>query len=208
LTGDCLFAVTVSPTYPSQSQQAIIVYPLIGFVAAKAVPSGQTWVGTVRKITNWSATNTWSVKTGDTAPVEVFLNGCGHYDKEITPVNGVLTMNLADAYTGWGQDLCVLDGVVISPVFKNLLLNVLATQYLSSFSLLPLPTLQLSNGTLAVTADPAVTVVALDSTYTLDAKGSFGFDSSQPHVLRLLTVKGRAVFGSYDPKKGKWTWAQ
>jgi len=209
VTRDCLFAITITPIYPPQPHQEIVVWPIIGFVAVKALDKGEAWAGTTRKTSNWSATNNWMVKSGDTQPVRVQLNGCGNYDKQITPVNGVLTMNLKDAWTGWAQDICVLDGVAISPVFQNLFLNVLGTGYNPRFYPLPLPKITYDDeNRIWITADPAVSLISLDRQYEFSTHAAFWFDSTKPHILRLLTVKGRTVFGTYHPSGRKWTWAQ
>ena len=40
--------------------------------------------------------------------------------------------------------------------------------------------------------------------YVINNSASFKFDSKADHVLRLLTVKGRSVIGSYHA--GVWSW--
>lgn len=200
ITKSCVFGIVVGLQLPDEEANGIRVYPLIGWVAVKALPHrDDEWLGMSKKGT----ASQWTINSGDTKPVTVMLNGCGTLVKQkFTPVSGKFTIPLKDP----NMKPCVLDGVVLSQDYKNINLSALIIDYNSQYLPLPIPALSQKDGKLQVTMDQSVSLMALDTDYVFDNTNSWEFDTSKSHVLRGATVKGRIIIGVYD--KGAWKWIQ
>jgi len=206
VTKDCVFGVSMGFKLPREKWSGIKVWPIIGWVVVKAVAKDEEWVGTYRKVTG-QFLSTWKIKSGDTNPVQVFLNGCGvAYQKMITPKDGIVEIELSEAMTMNTKGICILDGVLISKDFANLRLNSAVVQYDPNFVPLSIPVYSLDAKGLYIKAEESVTIIGVDQYFVFQQEGTFTFDEGKEHVVRALTVKGRTILGLY--KEGKWKWLQ
>lgn len=103
---------------------------------------------------------------------------------------------------------CILEGLVVNPEFKNLQFSVVIAQYSTLFAPLPFPTVKVVGKELQVIGDASTGVIALNESYAMGREAKFSFDATKPHVLRLLTAKGRSVLGEYSPSNKSWRWQQ
>ena len=56
---------------------------------------------------------------------------------------------------------------------------------------------------ISVAGNPSVTFVGLDNDWVFGSEASFKYDSTKPHTLRLLTIKGRSVICLWIPSEGE-----
>ena len=196
----CLFGIVVGLQLPDEQPNGIRVYPLEGWVAVKALGSkDDEWLGMSKK----GVTSQWTIRTGDTHPVKLVMNGCGMSLKQpLVPSGGLVKIPLLPTDT----PKCVLDGAILSKDFANLYLTALLINYNSLYLPLPIPNLATKGSKLTVTMDSSVSLMALDTDYVFDNVHSWTFDSTKTHILRGATVKGRVIIGVYE--KGAWKWVQ
>jgi len=203
----CLFSTTVTPEYTRDMRDGIVVHSFRGHLAVRAVGQEEQWFGATRKVAgDFKSDLILPVPVGNAA--RVVLDGCGvQYDQTLTVEEGRIKIPLHEAVSNLGQGECVLDGFAINEQM-DVTLNVLIDGYDPAFAPLPLPHVVLDGDKLKVTGDPAVSIVALDDGYVVDRSATFKkFEAGKPHILRLLTVNGRAVLGLYSPQRG-WSYQQ
>jgi hypothetical protein len=196
---NCLITATVSPEYPHQGSQAIQVFSFRAYLAIRVLKHGESWVGLEKKVSgDFSSPVTLDV--GGSGPVRAVFSGCGtSFDKSLPLSDGKLTVELNQLVKQQGH--CVLEGVVISPDYQDLLVNILVSNYDPKFIPLSAPMVQIQNGDVLVTGDPSVSVIALDQKLKMNDHGKFKFDPTAHHVVRMLTVKGRSVISIWDTKE-------
>lgn len=196
----CVFGITVSFDMPKKPSSSVKVYPIIGWVAVKALEAkDDEWLG----LTHKGYFTKWNINSGDKSQVRAFLNGCGNtIDQRIDPKDGIVTIMFPQLPNG----VCLMDGVLFSPDYANLYLNTLIVNYDPKYTKLPNPIFDVTKGTLNVTMDAAVSIVSMDNAYEVSNEGHWSFDPTVDHIVRGLTVKGRTIFGIY--KKGVWEWIQ
>jgi len=202
---DCLISMTVSPELPNEENSGIQIHSFRGYLAIR-MTDGETWLGDTRKLTG-SLDSYLRVDVGGVGQVSVELNGCGiAYRKNLTLTGGIAEIKLNEALAKTGPRICVLDGYISQGQFPDVYLNVLVAVYDSGFAPLPIPIVRHKNGKIEVEGDPSTSVIVLDDKHKFKTKAKFKFKKKDPHVLRLLTVKGRSVIGEW--KKGSWSWSQ
>jgi hypothetical protein len=212
VTKDCIIAFTVTPTYPQHT-----VIPVSGFrgylLITNQAADVTNWVFSDFYVTgNWQ--RNWAINVGPATPVSAQAAGCGvDWSETELPVDstGILQLPLQEmAQPNTDTAPCVADGFVVSPTFKNTYFDAFVAKYDPSFSPLSLPTYTLdpSNLQITVTADPVVGVVSVDSSWNEDNTGTFDFDPTKPHVLRILTSMGRSVLGIWNTSTGAFSWLQ
>jgi hypothetical protein len=202
LTKDCFITFTVTPTYPQHT-----VVPVSGFRGYLLV------VAKTADMANWNFEGftvsgqwqrTWLIDAGDAGPLQVNAAGCGlQYSASQNPAAGYAVLPLQNMTAGVPNP-CALDGYIVSPKFQNVYFDAIIAQYSTNFSPLPIPdySIDTGNSKINVTADPAVGVVSVDANWNEDNTGSFDFDPTQPHVLRILSSMGRSVLGIWEPAAG------
>lgn len=203
-TRSCVLTFTVSPEYPGQKNSEIVTSSFRGHLRLKVIPKGQYIKSAVFRIPE-TFHKTWSFGVGEEGPVEVYFEGCGiSYHKQFTPgANHRVSVPLEDLFSGTART-CVLEGVVRSKKYKDLLLTAIVAVYSDAFNLVPLPLIEYKNQRLKVVADPAVAVLSVGSEYVLDNQHSFKV--SRKSIIRMLTVKGRSNLGIFDPATGSVEW--
>jgi len=209
---NCVISMTVSPKYPGEEKQDIRVYSFRGHLLIRALEKeNDEWEGYIRKVTNNfnSEIKLW-VGQGVTV-VRVVADGCGRsntYDKKHPVINGWAMLDLKDLVpSGMLPKTCVIEGFARSGFFKDLLFSIMVSKYDPKFIPLPEPVVEMDGDKLICTANKAVSVISLNEIIKIDNKATFKkFNSNESNVLRLLTVNGRSIIGTWDSKKQKWVW--
>jgi len=104
--------------------------------------------------------------------------------------------------------VCMMEGFINSSAFVDVDFNVLVAKYNAEFTQLPIPVVKINGDKIEIIADDAVSIVSLDNEYEIDYEAKFDFDRTKPHVIRLLTVKGRSVIGLIEAGGQQWEWLQ
>jgi hypothetical protein len=203
---NCLVTVTVTPRYAPQSNSPIEVFGLIGNFAIRVIRPGETWIGSAHKVTgNFSKELVYNV--GGSGRVRAVFSGCGVNFDEVLDLdqNGLLHLDLA-RLVDVPRGTCVLEGVVISPVFQDLLINEIVSKYDPAFTPLPIPAITISGARLKIDADNTVSLIGVDDAYKYASSVTVrNFDSSHRTVIHALTVRGRSVVCVWE---GKWSCQQ
>lgn len=193
----CIISVTVSPKYTPEMTNDLAVYSFRGHLAVKLSPGG-AWLGETRKLSgNWQDNLKIPVQGGTAA--QVVFRGCNRTYKAELPILGYyVDVPLREAANIAEGAPCLLDGFALNKL-TDLTVNALLQVNSSLYSPLSIPIIE-SGETLRVTAEAAVSVISLDNQFVLSSSAKFkNFNEQLPHVLRLLTVKGRSVLCEYTP---------
>lgn len=209
LKSNCLLTVTVSPKFPKEEDSGIVIHSLRGHVAVKALGiNDKVWSGHAAKIIDPTFNHKVVLWVGGKQEIRVVVAGCGldAYDQK-HQIDGLYEFNTNEIFVpGIGQKTCVLEGVIINR-FKDILFTVVVSVYNSDFNPLPVPEIKMDGDEIEVIADDAVSAIAFDDQYEIARSKTFKkIDWSKPHYIRLLTVKGRAVLGIWEPGTGVWQW--
>lgn len=200
----CVITFTVSPEYPREEKTGIVTSGFRGHLRIKMVPKGSySKVGVFRIPQTFK--KTWTLGVGETDPVDVYFEGCGvSFHRQFTPNQSKqINLQLADLFSGEPRT-CVLEGVVRSKKYKDLLLSAIVSVYYDNFNPLPLPVTTFKSKHLEIDGDEAVSVVSVGSEFILNNKHKFKIDKKE--IVRLLTSKGRSVIGVVNPDTGEIQW--
>lgn len=216
---NCAVNITLSPEYPKEWRSGIEVYSLTGVLAVRLQDGSETWTGETRKLTgNWKSNLGISMGPAHTK-ARVVIRGCGiNYDKTLLATGGQLYVPLEQAVKREERGLCVAEGVALASDV-DFTFSVLVAQYATElpadpkwsgygFGPLAIPVVEFSGGSIKLTGSDQVSVISLDSKYKVDSKASFSFDRSKPHIIRLITVKGRTALGFWLPGDQEVSWNQ
>lgn len=216
---NCAVNITLSPEYPKEWRSGIEVYSLIGVLGVRLQSGDETWVGETRRLTgNWKSNLSLSLGPNHTS-ARVVIRGCGiAYDRVLSAPGGNLYVPLEQAVKREERGSCVAEGVALTSG-GDFTFSVLVTQYATElpndpkwkgygFGPLAIPVTELSSGSIKLTGPEQVSVVSVDQTHKIASKGKFSFDRTEPHIIRLITVKGRTVLGLWEPGDQEVTWIQ
>lgn len=209
---NCVITMTVTPKYPNQDSQNIQIYSFRGHLALRVLTDQDNgWEQHIRKVTGSYSSQIW-LWVGPVGNGRLVAAGCGRdsaYNQVKALQNGWMGFDLNEIMPAIEQPkVCVMEGFVRTSEFTDLDFDILVAKYDSRFTKLPVPRVQVSGGKITITADDAVSIVALDMGYVIDHKAEFKFDGSRQHVIRILTVKGRSAIGFWYPAEKKWRWLQ
>jgi len=199
----CVVSVVMSPKYAPQNSDPITVYGFKGHFVLRMIKTGESWTGGTHKVTGkFSVPVTLNV--GGTGIVRAVFSGCGvDFDQDL-PLDdgGFLHLDLNQVVALKNKSTCVLEGVIISPVYQDLLINEVVSQYDPGFSPLPEPSISGQNSTLTVNGSGSVSVVGLDLSHRFASSANFkNFNPNVPHIVRVFTVKGRSTVCKWDTRE-------
>lgn len=216
---NCAVNITLSPEYPKEWRSGIEVYSMTGVLAVRLQDGDETWQGETRRLTgNWKSNLHLSLGPNNTKP-RVAIRGCGiNFDKVFTAAEGELYIPLEQAVKKEERGLCIAEGVALTPA-GDFTFSVLIAQYATElpndikwkgygFGPLAIPVVELSSSKIKLTGSDQVSVVSVDNDYKVASKGSFSFNKKESHVIRLITVKGRTVLGTWEPGDQEVQWVQ
>lgn len=206
---NCNITVTVQPKFPKE-ENGVKIHSLKGMLFIRVLEkTNKNWKGFAEKIAgkNFSATITMWVGKQD-SDVEVNVGGCGSagYKAVARPVDGFVEFEVEDVLPAdMPLKTCTMEGYVRSKVFKDFLFNVLISKYDERMTPLPIPAVKIDGKKIIITADSAVSVIAVNDKYELSNEVKLDWKADQVNTVRLLTVSGRSVVGIWTPGKG-WLW--
>jgi hypothetical protein len=200
----CIITFTVSPVYPGQKDTEIVTSSFRGHLRIKVVEKGEYVKSAVFRIPQ-TFHKVWSFGVGEEGPVDVYFEGCGvsYHERFFPGESHTVKIPLEKLFAGQPR-FCVLEGLVRSKKYKDLLVTAAVAVYADPFNLLPLPGVEYSKGKLKITSDNAVAVLSVGNEYSLDNPHAFKVSSKA--IVRLLTVKGRSNIGIFDPATGRVQW--
>lgn len=138
--------------------------------------------------------------------IKVIFRGCNsRYDQKLDVFGGFAEIDLTDIIELATGLKCGLVGAAIDARTK-FAIYWMAWVHDIQFTPLPVPNLVHEGNKLEVKAGPGVSIIALDNGFEVSDEASFKIDWSKPHVLRLITVKGRLAIGEWDPAAKEWSW--
>jgi hypothetical protein len=198
-----IVGVVVSPSYPGQTSDPIEVHPVMGFLLIDVERPGEDW--------SWQATKT---PAGTDASIDLDAHGadqlfvtapeCG-VKESIELAAESYRLQLSSLIDTARPGRCVFHMTLLGPEVVRYW-TWMSWRYSDLYRPLALPALKTQDGSIEVTPEAGVAVIALDGIWSLRAPAKFKFDESKPHTLRLLTVKGRVLVGEYDPMERNWEW--
>lgn len=207
-TRSCVVTFTLSPEYPKQDKQDIVVSGFRGHLRVKVVkPKTATSLFVFRQPQTFK--KMWRINVRETNPVMLRTRGCGNpTDVELVPdAKGFIEYPLENILSGNIQT-CVIEAVVQSQVYKDLVISAIVSSHADVFTPLPIPVLDFKQGklTLSIDADPATSILSVGDDYKFGYQETFKLPDTQKKIVRVLTVKGRAVLGVFDPSTGGVQW--
>lgn len=194
-----LVGFVMSPTYPGQFEEPIDVHPVIGFLLIEVQRPGERW--------DWSMTKTpagtdafLDLDTRGADEIFVVSPECG-VDKSIPVTEETTRVRLSSLVLTAFPGRCIFRFVILDH-----LVTWMSWRYQESFRPLAVPALEIRGEKLRVTGAPEVSVISMDEEWYIDNSAKFHWDPASPHILRLLTVKGRIAVGTYSPETKGWVW--
>lgn len=197
---DCAIDFVLAPEYPKEQNSGLVIESIKGRVWIRTLPKGAAHFGQSTKIKQ-AINSTLNIPFNEKA--RVVFKGCKTtFDKELTPVDGVIKIKLHDLRNMYQVENCIFEGAVMS-ASKTLRVTWQVWSYDDGFTPLAKPVATWSGKKLTVKADPAVSIIALDNKFEITNETTFNSDPAKAHILRMATVGGRIVIGEWN---GAWTW--
>jgi len=200
----CKLGILTQPEYKDEQNKPI---PIAGF-------EGFLWLFPKREgsdeklfISKVREDGDESVLLPALASARVVARGdCGvKFDKILNPVNGKIQLKVSDfigkpdrrfctPQGGWkiGNDVTFFSWMIFG--------------YHKDYVPLSIPAVKFEDNKIKVTADNQVSLIVLNQEYKFAQETDFDFDASKENVLRILTVKGRAVIGVWNVKTKAFEW--
>jgi hypothetical protein len=195
----CVISYVVSPQYPRQTSQAVVVHSFKGAVAIKVREQGEPWIGR-SVVMPVGSKALLELDLREENPVRVIFSGCGvEYSARLHPEEGWVNVPVED-FVSENQGLCVASGLVLSTEYEDLFLDVLVVRHDPNFVDLPKPAVEFKGEEVCVSADPVVSFLMTDSGETNCTEKCF----KSPKYIRGVTVKGRSFVG--EVKDGSIEW--
>lgn len=205
----CYVQFVVIPEYPRQNNSAIDVYNFKGALYIRRIPRGtETNGGAIRVRQSWDETYYYQLQGEDSGQARLVFSGCGaNYDSTIFINNGSFSITLKEIISTQEVRTCVLNGGLIFGDRKIRISHIVSI-YDIEYQQLAIPSWEINKSKLKVRFDPSVSIVSLNKKYKLKREYTFKFDTDSFNILRGITVKGRSVIGTWNPKIQQFTWSQ
>jgi len=197
---DCLLSFVISPDYSQQRRRnAVIVDSLEGHLYIR-----RSTANSVVKTSKTRRNEVMQIPSEIPSRVLAISSFCdARFDEVLSPVDGLLQLNLEDIISLSKPQLCIINGVAEQ---AQKLIVWYAAVYDQRFSPLPTPIVTFKGGRVNVTANANVSVVALNDQYIFSNVASFRFDKARSNTLRILTAKGRSLLAEWDSESGEFIW--
>lgn len=189
-TLSCVISFLVSPEYPNQKNNPIVVSSFKGALAIRVL-DGEAWMGKSLVVPNTSD-EMLVLDLKEQNPVRAVFYGCGiEYSEKLYPEeDGTVLVRLNDLMVNT-ETTCVLSGLIISSEYEDLLIDVFVARHSDSFIDLPKPVVKFKKDKLCVEADPTVSFIMTDKQTSNCLEKCF----DNPSFIRGVTVKGRSFLG-------------
>lgn len=194
---DCLIDFLVQPRYPSEWSNGVEVHAFKGRLRVRVL--SEPWLG-FHTVLQEGADG--FILIAETEPVFAIFRGCGsQYERDLVPQDGHVKIWVSELGMRTFTERCTLEGKV-----GDTWVSWQVWFHKPEFAKLPAPSIQMSEDQIKIKADPAVSIVSLDQKYSISSSAKFDFNPSQPHILRILTVKGRSWIAEWIPSRRVWQW--
>ena len=195
----CNIDIVVTPEYPNEAKSALEIAPLKGRLYIRAFTDALPYKLQSNKVQQGTDEMFDLPDAG-----RVVFKGCGaNFDRTFDRKTFIRLSELVSVTKGD----CTFNGVFISGG-KSTRLIWQVWIYDQTFTQIPIPSVNIKKTQLVVTADTAVSISAIDQDYIVKNTAKFDFDPKVGHTLRLLTIKGRNLWGYWDPKTQTWGWVK
>jgi len=205
----CLLDMVVAHEWPKEDSSGLVIDPVKGRIWM-VVTNRKIYTQTNKVKEGLEAHLRFPGPEGDGSARVVLRSGapCAvSYDETHAVVNGEIEVKMSDLGAFKSGDQCQVSGAVIGSS-ERYRLAWMFWVYDKTFTPLPKPTIEIDGDEIDIEAHTGVSIVALDNLYKVHYKADFDFDPMKPHVLRLMTVKGRLLVGLWDPADREWIWIQ
>lgn len=203
----CLLSFVITPEFDPNQAEGVIIRSF----------KGHLWVG-VREQEDVSIEFISKIPEGGDAEIRVpvgtpglhrvVFRGCDiGFDKCIESKDGMIGIHLSEIGPKPGMKRCILQGG-IEDGGQNKFITWMIWGYDKKFVPLPIPVVEFDKNKINIIGDPNVSVVSLDEEWRLKNIARFKFDPMTPHIVRLLTVGGRSVFGIWNIDRRSFEWMQ
>lgn len=199
-TRSCVVNFLVSPEYPRQQSQAVVVHGFKGALAIRVLKEDEAWIGK-EVVLPVSSDRLVKLDLRETSPVRVIFFGCGiEYSEKLYPEeDGSVEIPLSEI-ASQTQSLCVASGLVISSEYEDLMVDVIVARHSGSFVDLSKPNVTFDEDKVCITADPVVSFLMTDKESSNCTKKCF----KGVKLIRGVTVKGRSFVGEIKDGEVQW----
>lgn len=204
----CLVSISVSPSFPDETKQAVVVHSLRAHLWVAVKKEGETEdlfvtqspIGVDQKIL------VPIVGNGGATKVKAFIKGCGAEKQiDLSVIDGHAALLMSEFSSIKEINRCILFGA-IEIEGKIRFFTWLAWLHSDKYLHIPTPTYQINDGFITIQTDSNVSIIALDSIYAVDQNVKFPFDKQVPHTIRLLTSGGRLLVGIWNKEGQSFQW--
>ena len=200
----CNLDIVVAPEYPNEKRSAVEINPLKGRVYLRRIPSGSTLFSTVVKLPEQTE-EFIHIPYSNRSNWHVIFRGCdSEYDDVVDFSSGTGSIKLSEITDVSHVKDCQLEGVVLGPDLQRVSIQVWV--YDKSFAVLSVPSISFKRRKISVDAETGVSVIAVNNSFSIGNTATFDFDRSAENILRIITVGGRVVLGSWV--NGAFVWTQ
>jgi len=195
----CVVTFLVTPEYPRQRNQAVVVHGLKGALAIKVREPSDAWIGR-EVVLPVSGEKTLEFDLRENFPVQVFFDGCGiSYSAVLAPQDGVIRIPVNDISVR-SQGLCVASGIVVSQEYEDLFLDIVVARHSDDFIDLPKPVVRFDGSKICLSSDAVVSFLMSDKESSNCTSKCF----SSTSLVRGVTVKGRTFVGEVKGGTVEW----
>jgi hypothetical protein len=204
----CLVSFVVSPTYPRQKRQSLVIHSFKGHLAMIPVAERYgAFYGFTSHVQEGEAVQVQIPVTTEARSIQAKVRGCGiNLDPVLTVEDHKAILELRKLRPDLAVQTCIILAE-LADQDKPTLTAWLVAGYSINFNRLQIPRVTIVKKSLEVEAAAGVSIIALDSDWSIGNHGGFSWDAKTCHTLRLLTIAGRSALGNWCPDRG-WSWAR
>jgi hypothetical protein len=200
----CTIGFTVSPEYPSQHSQPIVIHSFRGYLRVRVVDPGSKWLGFSSRIREGEFQKATLPLNGTQ---RVVLRGCGLSVDQQMSGEGSVELDLAALGFKSEVKRCDIEGIVVGATpADDVLFSWMILVYSKDYLPLPRPVVSWNGQWLNIAADANVSVVTANQLAIIGRNAGFKISSANPITVRALTVGGRSAVGDWDPTTKTWNW--
>ena len=201
----CVVSFVVSPEYPNEATSAIVIHSLKGYLFVRVSKPDEHWEFYRARVPE-SGVGHLVMPLELNQPARVLASGCGmKFDRVVQPEGGNIVLSYSDIIGPITVKGCILQGLLIDGAVQRFF-TAMVWGYDKRYVPLATPVVSEDGGKIRVDGGSEVSVVSLDALYRISNKGSFKFDKTKNHVLRILTVAGRSKLGIWAAGGDRWEW--
>lgn len=203
----CLLSFVVTPEFDPGQTEGVIIRSFKGHLWLAVREKEDVSVEFISKTPEGGDAEI-RIPVGSPGLHRVVFRGCDvGFDEAVEAIDGTISIRLQQVIPSIGLKRCILQGGV-EDSDRNKFITWMVWGYDKNFVPLPIPVIEIYKNRISIIGDPNVSVISLDEEWKLKNIARFKFDPMTPHVVRLLTVGGRSVFGIWNPDRRSFEWIQ